>query len=71
MSTVREVTCPRCKTLCLYAPSNPFRPFCSDRCKQMDWGAWAMESYSVAAPPPPEGEADVGLAKPEPPPRLN
>ncbi len=27
---------------------NPFRPFCSERCKVMDLGAWAQEQYRIA-----------------------
>ena len=26
---------------------NPHRPFCSERCKIIDLGAWASESYKV------------------------
>ena len=26
---------------------NPFRPFCRDRCKLVDLGAWASEDYRV------------------------
>ena len=47
-----QVSCPRCKALCAYAPSNPYRPFCSERCKHLDWGAWANEAYRVEATPP-------------------
>ncbi len=28
-------------------PSNPYRPFCSERCKSLDLGAWAAESFRV------------------------
>jgi endogenous inhibitor of DNA gyrase (YacG/DUF329 family) len=28
-------------------PENPWRPFCSERCKQIDLGAWASESYRI------------------------
>lgn len=38
--------CPTCKTTTLWA-KNPHRPFCSDRCKLIDLGAWASESYKV------------------------
>jgi uncharacterized protein len=49
----RIVRCPACGGDSVYAPSNPFRPFCSERCKGMDLGAWASESFRVpdAAPP--------------------
>jgi endogenous inhibitor of DNA gyrase (YacG/DUF329 family) len=28
---------------------NPHRPFCSERCKLIDFGAWANEEYKVPA----------------------
>ena len=43
----RYVICPRCKEKALYSKDNPFRPFCSERCKLIDLGAWADESYRV------------------------
>ena len=54
------VTCPQCRGPSLYAPNNPYRPFCSERCKQMDLGAWASEEFRVPSSPsdpngPPEG----------------
>lgn len=41
------VACPRCGQPALFAPANPARPFCSPRCKQVDFGAWANEEYRV------------------------
>ena len=32
----------------VYALGNPCRPFCSPRCKNNDFGAWASEAYGVA-----------------------
>ncbi len=46
-ATVRMVTCPQCKGESVFAPSNPHRPFCSQRCKDIDFGAWAEESFRV------------------------
>jgi len=43
----RTVACPRCGTSAPFAPENPWRPFCSERCKLIDLGAWASESYRV------------------------
>lgn len=42
-----EVRCPRCKTTTVYDPKNPFRPFCSERCKLIDLGAWASGKYAI------------------------
>ncbi len=45
----RTVTCPACKGESVYGPENPVRPFCSQRCKNNDFGAWASEAFRVAA----------------------
>lgn len=45
----RIVRCPACGGDSVYASSNPSRPFCSVRCKNTDFGAWASEGYRVAA----------------------
>ena len=51
---VRQVVCPACKGSSVYASSNPFRPFCSERCKNMDLGAWASEDFRLPADVPPD-----------------
>jgi uncharacterized protein len=43
----RLVTCPNCKKQSEYSTSNPFRPFCSERCKMIDLGDWANENYRI------------------------
>ena len=47
----RIVTCPTCGGESVYGSQNPYRPFCSERCKNVDFGAWATESYRVPTPP--------------------
>ena len=42
------VTCPNCGEMSPFSPSNRWRPFCSERCKTIDLGAWANEEYRVA-----------------------
>jgi endogenous inhibitor of DNA gyrase (YacG/DUF329 family) len=42
-----EVKCPTCGRPAVYNLSNPARPFCSERCKLIDLGAWADERYRV------------------------
>ena len=44
----RVVACPQCGGKSVYAPSNPYRPFCSERCKNLDLGAWAWCRRSAA-----------------------
>ena len=57
---MKTVPCPRCGAQAPYAPENPWRPFCSERCKSIDLGAWASEEYKLAGPPlePPDESAD-------------
>jgi len=50
----KEVRCPGCGGASLYAVTNPYRPFCSERCKNHDFGAWASEHFRVEADAPPE-----------------
>ena len=45
----RVIRCPGCGGPSVYASSNEFRPFCSARCKNNDFGAWASERYAVDA----------------------
>ena len=52
----RTVRCPACGGDSIYAASNPFRPFCSERCKDMDLGAWASESFRVPGEAPPDDQ---------------
>jgi endogenous inhibitor of DNA gyrase (YacG/DUF329 family) len=62
---VRQVSCPRCGAQVPWLPASRCRPFCSERCRIVDLGAWATERYRVAtvendpAPddPPPPGDA--------------
>jgi uncharacterized protein len=44
--------CPICqKTV---QPTDPFMPFCSDRCRIIDLGNWASEKYAIPAPLDPQ-----------------
>jgi endogenous inhibitor of DNA gyrase (YacG/DUF329 family) len=44
----RTVDCPACGRRTVFGPANPWRPFCSERCKRIDFGAWASDRYVVA-----------------------
>ncbi|OSI15735.1 MULTISPECIES: DNA gyrase inhibitor YacG [Neisseria] len=46
------VPCPTCRKPTEWTQENKFRPFCSERCKLIDLGAWANEDYAI------ESEAD-------------
>ncbi len=41
------MTCPTCGAHVQWAPEAKWRPFCSERCKLIDFGAWANESYRI------------------------
>lgn len=42
-----KIKCPTCSKQHEWSSSNPCRPFCSERCKAIDLGAWANEEYSI------------------------
>jgi len=52
--TYRIVKCPSCQKEVEWRPESTFRPFCSERCRQIDLGAWASESYRIPAAKPPD-----------------
>lgn len=58
MRSPKIVNCPRCGTPVEWTPEARFRPFCSERCKLIDLGAWATESYRV--PVDPKDQHDEG-----------
>lgn len=45
------VDCPFCGRHTEYSARNPWRPFCSERCKTGDLGAWASNAYVVEGSP--------------------
>ena len=52
------VKCPNCGKQVEYS-ENAFRPFCSERCKLLDLGAWADEEYKLPAESSPFTEEDL------------
>jgi endogenous inhibitor of DNA gyrase (YacG/DUF329 family) len=42
------VKCPTCRREIDWSNS-PFRPFCSERCRMIDLGAWLTEQRSIPA----------------------
>jgi len=63
--TVRIVRCPGCGGDSVYAATNPYRPFCSARCRGADLGAWASEGYRVPATPSADDDADGVVQRPD------
>ncbi|OSI12095.1 DNA gyrase inhibitor YacG [Neisseria canis] len=49
MTEVLMVKCPTCGAEVAWVADNRYRPFCSERCKMIDLGAWANEDFKVEA----------------------
>ncbi len=68
------VACPTCGRKVEYSPSNRWRPFCSERCKTNDLGAWASNQYVIGGNPqegassdqPDDARADGASSAPPP-----
>lgn len=46
-----KVNCPQCNEIVPWNDESPFRPFCSKRCKLIDFGEWASERHSIPGEP--------------------
>ena len=42
--------CPRCEKVVSRGKENQYRPFCSKRCKLIDFGTWANEEIVISRP---------------------
>ena len=60
----KMVVCPACQGPSVYAPGNLSRPFCSDRCKNTDFGAWASESFRLPVDTSPDEALEGSLRLP-------
>jgi uncharacterized protein len=49
---VTVVKCPTCRRPVEWSAASVYRPFCSDRCRLIDLGAWFGEQHRI----PDEGE---------------
>jgi endogenous inhibitor of DNA gyrase (YacG/DUF329 family) len=56
---VTIVKCPTCQTEVVWGPDATFRPFCSERCRLIDLGAWANEEHRI----PEKSRADLPLSE--------
>ena len=50
-SAVKSVACPVCQKMVAWTNDNPSRPFCSKRCKLIDFGEWASGRHAIAGEP--------------------
>jgi endogenous inhibitor of DNA gyrase (YacG/DUF329 family) len=54
-----RVKCPTCGRQIEWSERSPFRPFCSERCRLIDLGAWLSEQRAIPGEnPAPEGRTD-------------
>lgn len=47
----KRVKCPTCGKPVTWVPESKWRPFCSERCRLIDLGAWAAEEHRIAGEP--------------------
>jgi endogenous inhibitor of DNA gyrase (YacG/DUF329 family) len=59
------VKCPRCGKE-TDTVDNPFRPFCSERCKMVDLGNWLSGSYRIPTKETPEDDNRTSSSKKDP-----
>jgi hypothetical protein len=56
------VKCPTCGHSVPWTAEQPYKPFCSERCKLIDFGEWAMEEKRIAGEPlPQDNDSDTYL----------
>lgn len=54
---VTVVKCPTCGRDVPWREDSKFKPFCSERCKQIDLGAWAAERFVIPGEPVQDDDA--------------
>ncbi|MDX2463366.1 MAG: DNA gyrase inhibitor YacG [Porticoccus sp.] len=60
-TTTCKVNCPTCKISVIWNEQSSYRPFCSKRCQQIDFGEWASESFSIPGTPSIIDPSDMDL----------
>ena len=50
----KNVKCPTCRKSSKWSTQNPYRPFCSRRCKLLDFNEWVDERRSIGSEELPE-----------------
>jgi endogenous inhibitor of DNA gyrase (YacG/DUF329 family) len=55
---VTTVSCPTCQRKVEWSDESPWRPFCSERCKLLDLGAWFTEQRGIPGEELPTGVDD-------------
>jgi uncharacterized protein len=55
---MHTASCPTCNRPVEWSERSPWRPFCSERCKLIDLGAWASEQRAIPSDAPAEDETE-------------
>ena len=63
---LQRVKCPTCRREIDWSQS-PYRPFCSERCRLIDLGAWLTEKHAIPGEPAPDQAARENTGPPESP----
>jgi endogenous inhibitor of DNA gyrase (YacG/DUF329 family) len=58
VNSPKRLPCPTCKRPIVWSEEFPWRPFCSERCKLVDLGAWLSEAHAIAGEPVDETAMD-------------
>jgi len=58
------ITCPLCKKTTTWE-ENPWRPFCSERCRLIDLGKWASDEYRIEGEEKEDGKEEEESKKTE------
>jgi len=66
---VTTVACPTCQRPVEWSEASEWRPFCSERCKLLDLGAWMSEQRAIPGEGVPSGIDDEDCAGDNPLPR--
>jgi endogenous inhibitor of DNA gyrase (YacG/DUF329 family) len=60
------VKCPTCRRPVEWSEASIYRPFCSDRCRLIDLGAWLTEQHKIPDESSPEGDEAHGEGPEDP-----
>jgi endogenous inhibitor of DNA gyrase (YacG/DUF329 family) len=62
VNRAQPILCPTCKREIEWNEQYPWRPFCSERCKLVDFGAWMSEAHAIPGEALDEAAADPDRA---------
>jgi endogenous inhibitor of DNA gyrase (YacG/DUF329 family) len=64
-AVAQRLTCPTCRRAIEWSEQFPQRPFCSERCRLIDLGAWLSEQHAIPGDPA-AGPSDPAPGESEP-----